>query len=149
MRLNITVERDTLAGFPVPGHTLALQLMLDPRERIEAEIFFSNPEYIVANCMALATDAVTLWARNNTQGGDPFVLVRPWALRLKDMTGGFVFCAPSASALDPLEDHFKGEWLRNFRREWSTRKAFWTSKPQDFALECEKAKEKLSGIILN
>ncbi len=148
MQLNISVERDATTGFLIEGHTLALKLVLDPQERIEAEIFFCNPEHIVANCMAMSSEAVTLWTRTS-RADEPFELVRPWTLRLKDMLGGFVFSAPSAPDLDPLETYFKSEWLRNFRREWSIRKAFWTSKPQDFALECEKAKEKLRGIIMN
>lgn len=148
VQLNISVERDATTGFLIEGHTLALQLVLDPQERVEAEIFFCNPEHIVANCMALSSDAVTLWTRTS-RADEPFELVRPWTLRLKDMIAGFVFSAPEASALDPLETYFTSEWLRNFRREWSTRKAFWTSKPQDFAMECERAKDKLRGIIMN
>ena len=148
MQLNISVERDATTGFLIEGHTLALRLVLDPQERVEAEIFFYNPEHIVANCMALSSDAVTLWVKTS-RADEPFELVRPWTLRLKDVTGGFVFSSPEASALDPLETYFTTEWLRSFRREWSIRKSFWTSKPQDFALECEKAKEKLRGIILN
>ncbi|MFA0889557.1 MAG: hypothetical protein ACC613_10805 [Synergistales bacterium] len=146
--MDISAERDTTSGFPLQEHTLALRLNLDVQERVEAEILFRNPEHIMANCMALASDGVTLWIRTS-KGDEPFESVRPWTLRLKDLIGGFVFSSPSAEALDPLETHFKSEWLRSFRREWAIRKAFWTSKPQDFAMECEKAKEKLSGIILN
>ena len=143
--MNFTVERDITTGFPFEGHTLALQLVLEPQERAEAEVFFCNPDHFVANCMALANDSVELWVKTSS-GEEAYEPVRPWTLRLKDMTDGFVFSAPSAASLDPLETYFNSEWLRNFRREWSTRKAFWASKPQELAVECEKAREELRGL---
>jgi hypothetical protein len=148
MRLDLIAERDALTGFNFEGHTLSLQLVLSPQEKIEAEVFFCDPEYIVANCMSLFSEAVTLWRRAEPPD-EPFVPVRPWALRLKDMTAGIVFSSAAAPALDPIESYFKGTWLKVFRREWSTRKAFWTSKPQEFAVECEKARGKISGITLD
>lgn len=147
MRLDILANKDEFLGPPFAEHTLFLQLVLNPQETIESEIYFCDPEFIVANCMALTSEGVTLW-RKTSQPEEPFVQVRPWTLRLKDVTGGFLFSSPSEAALVPLENHFKRDWLRNFRREWATRRAFWTSKPAEFAVECEKAREKLKGIIL-
>jgi len=146
--MKLISERGEKNDFPLEGHTLSLRLLLESQERVEAEIFFCSPDYVVANCMSLASDAVSLWIRTS-RADEPFELLRPWTLRLKEMTNGFVFSSPSAEALDILETYFKTEWLRNFRREWSTRKAFWTSKPQDFALECERVKDKLSGIVMD
>lgn len=146
--MDLIAERDALTGFNFEGHTLSLHLVLNPQEKIEAEVFFCDPEYIVANCMFLSSEAVTLWKRADPQG-EPFIQVRPWALRLKDMTAGIVFSSAEAPALDPIESYFRGNWLKVFRREWSTRKAFWTSKPHEFAVECEKARGKIAGIILD
>jgi len=137
--LEFSAERDPDLGFAFGPHTLALRLALDTQEQVESRVYFSDPDYIVANCMALTTDGVTLWAR--TGKGDPaYEPVRPWTLRLTDMTGGFVFSASSPESLDPLENHFRTEWFRNFRREWTTRKNFWTSKPEEFAVEVEKVR---------
>lgn len=146
--MKLLTERDTAAGYPVQGHTLSIQLALEPQERVEAQIFFCNPEHILANCMALSSEAVSLWTRTGRQD-EPFELRRPWTLTLKELAEGFVFSSEKPENLEPIEVHFSGEWFRKFRREWSTRKAFWTSKPQDFAVECEKARETLKGIILN
>jgi hypothetical protein len=148
MRLDLSVERDILTGPPFEEHTLSLQLLLSPQEKIEAEVFFCDPEYVVANCMKLSSEGVTLW-KKTADPQEPFVPVRPWILHLKDVTEGFVFSSSSASALDPLERYFRNDWLRNFRREWSTRKSFWTTKPQEFAVEGEKARGKIAGIILD
>jgi len=137
--LEFSAERDPDLGYAFGGHTLALRLILDPQEQVESRVFFSDPDYIVANCMAQATDAVTLWARSG-KAGSAYEPVRPWTLRLSDMTGGFVFSASTPEALDLLENHFRTEWFRNFRREWTTRKNFWTSKPEEFAVEVEKAR---------
>jgi hypothetical protein len=148
VNLKLLIERDTATGYPVEGHTISIRLELDPQERVEAQIFFCNPEHVLANCMALSSEAVSLWTRTGRED-EPFELRRPWTLNLKNLTEGFVFSTEKTEALDPIETYFNGEWFRKFRREWATRKAFWTSKPQDFALECEKARETLKGIILN
>ena len=137
--MDFSAERDPDLGYAFGGHTLALKLVLDPQEQVESRVFFSDPDYIVANCMAQATDAVTLWTRTG-KTGSAFEPVRPWTLRLSDMTGGFVFSASTPEPLDPLENHFRTEWFRNFRREWATRKNFWTSKPEEFAVEVEKVR---------
>ena len=155
--MDFSAERDPDLGYAFGGHTLALKLVLDPQEQVESRVFFSDPDYIVANCMAQATDAVTLWTRTG-KTGSAFEPVRPWTLRLSDMTEGFVFSAPTPEPLDLLENHFRREWFRNFRREWATRKAFWTSKPEEFAVEVEKArmtdepkppKRKITEVILD
>ena len=137
--MDLSAEKDPYLGFAFAGHTLALRLALDPQEQIESRVFFSDPDYIVANCMALATDAVTLWTRTG-KPDSAYEPVRPWTLRLSDMTGGFVFSASKPEYLDLLENHFRTEWFRNFRREWATRKNFWTSKPEEFAVEVEKVR---------
>jgi len=137
--LDLYAERDPDLGSAFGGHTLGLRLVLDPQEQVESRVFFSDPDYIVANCMAQATDAVTLWTRTG-KADSAYEPVRPWTLRLSDMTGGVVFSALNPEHLDLLENHFRNEWFRTFRREWATRKNFWTSKPEEFAVEVEKAR---------
>lgn len=146
--MHFAIERDAAPHSNLGPHTLALRLELDVLEEKELACLFCNPEHVAANCMTLMSNTVTLWVSGS--GTDPALEPRRlWTLRLKDMTQGFVFSAPCPEDLDPLENHFQFEWKRSFRREWSARRAFWTSKPSGFCLDSESARDKLSRITLH